>query len=105
MSDSTAILVFESAGALLVFGGGPQGPTGPAGSGSGSGDVVGPVSSVDNRIPRFNGTTGKLIQGSALTLDDSGNLTGVRSIVITNDEGQSVTLSVVRLNGRNTLTW
>lgn len=105
MSNSTAILVFESAGAFLVFGGGPQGPAGPAGTGSSSGDVVGPASSVDNTLARFNGTTGKLLQGGALVLDDAGNLTGVRSIVITNDDGQSVTLSVARLNGRNTLVW
>jgi len=42
---------------------------------------------------------------STAVLDINGNLTGVRSIVITNDEGQSVTLSVARLNGRNTLVW
>jgi hypothetical protein len=34
---------------------------------SGSGDVVGPSSSVANRIVTFNGTTGKLIQDSGLT--------------------------------------
>ncbi len=37
---------------------------------SGSGDVVGPSSSVDNEIPRFDSTTGKLIQGSGVTLSD-----------------------------------
>ena len=40
--------------------------------GGGSGDVVGPGSSTDNAITRFNGTTGKLIQNSTATLDDSG---------------------------------
>jgi hypothetical protein len=34
---------------------------------SGTGDVVGPSSSVANRIVTFNGTTGKLIQDSGLT--------------------------------------
>jgi Phage tail repeat like len=35
-----------------------------AGSGSGTGDVVGPASAVDDRIATFDGTTGKLIQDS-----------------------------------------
>lgn len=45
-----------------------------------TGDVIGPGSATDNRVARFNGTTGKLIQQSAVTLDDSGNLTGVGTI-------------------------
>ena len=40
--------------------------------GAGSGDVVGPGSSTDNAITRFDGTNGKLIQNSTATLDDSG---------------------------------
>jgi hypothetical protein len=40
--------------------------------GAGSGDVVGPGSSTDNAITRFNGATGLLIQNSTATLDDSG---------------------------------
>lgn len=42
---------------------------------TGSGDVVGPASAADNAITRFDGTTGKLIQNSGATIDDSGNLT------------------------------
>jgi hypothetical protein len=43
---------------------------------SGSGDVVGPASSTDNALVRFDGTTGKLIQDSAVTVDDTnGSLT------------------------------
>ena len=43
------------------------------GSGSaGSGDVVGPASSTDNAIVRFDSTTGKLIQNSTATLSDGG---------------------------------
>ncbi len=41
---------------------------------AGSGDVVGPGSATDNAITRFDSTTGKLIQNSLATLDDSGNL-------------------------------
>lgn len=40
--------------------------------GGGSGDVVGPGSSTDNAITRFDGVTGLLIQNSTATLDDSG---------------------------------
>lgn len=38
------------------------------------GDVVGPASSLDNALVRFDGTTGKLIQNSSVTLDDLGNM-------------------------------
>lgn len=48
--------------------------------GGGSGDVVGPASSTDNAIARFDGTTGKLIQNSAVTIDDAGNESGVNAI-------------------------
>lgn len=40
-------------------------------SGAGSGDVVGPASSTDNAIVRFDGTTGKLVQNSAVTISDT----------------------------------
>lgn len=53
-------------------------------SGGGSGDVVGPASSTDNALVRFDGTTGKLVQDSYVTLADTngamtfaqGSLTG-----------------------------
>jgi hypothetical protein len=44
------------------------------GSGGGSGDVVGPASSTDNAIVRYDLTTGKLIQNSSATLSDTGVL-------------------------------
>lgn len=62
-------------------------------SGSGSGDVVGPSSSTDNALARFDGTTGKLIQSSTVALSDTGAFTGVRSIQLT-DGSNTVTLSV-----------
>lgn len=39
-----------------------------------SGFVTGPSSSTDNAIARFNSTTGKVIQNSRATIDDTGNL-------------------------------
>jgi hypothetical protein len=47
----------------------------PAGGVGGVGDVVGPSSSTDNALARFDSTTGKLIQDSTVTLDDTGALT------------------------------
>lgn len=44
-----------------------------AGSG-GIGDVVGPASSTDNAIARWDSTTGKLLQNSAAFVDDNGNV-------------------------------
>ena len=37
----------------------------------GDGDVVGPGVAVDNTIPRYNGTTGKLIQASNVAISDA----------------------------------
>lgn len=42
---------------------------------TGAGDVVGPASSVDNTIPRFDSTTGKLLQTSTVSIDDTGSIT------------------------------
>lgn len=36
--------------------------------------TAGPASSTDNALVRFDGTTGKLVQNSGTTLDDSGNM-------------------------------
>lgn len=45
-----------------------------AGAGGGSGDVVGPGSATDNAIPRYDGTTGKIIQNSGVTITDANTL-------------------------------
>lgn len=45
----------------------------------GSGDVVGPASSTDNTVPRFDGTTGKLLQGSGVTVGDNDEISGYRA--------------------------
>ena len=47
---------------------------------SGVGDVVGPASSTDNAVARFDSTTGKLIQNSAVVIDDNGN-TSLNAVV------------------------
>jgi hypothetical protein len=63
-------------GTNLTFTGGTLNATA-----GGTGDVVGPASATDNAITRFDGTTGKLIQNSTVTLSDTGALSGVNSIV------------------------
>lgn len=40
---------------------------------SGTGDVVGPASATDNAVARYDATTGKLLQDSGVTIDDSNN--------------------------------
>jgi hypothetical protein len=51
--------------------------------GSGSGDVTGPGSSTDNAVARFDGTGGKTLQNSSVTIDDNGVITvgGTGSLV------------------------
>lgn len=48
---------------------------------SSGGDVVGPGSSTDNALVRFDGTTGKLIQNSNATLTDGGTLDVANAIL------------------------
>lgn len=56
---------------------------------AGVGDVVGPASSTDNAIARFDGTTGEILQNSTVTIGDdgatniAGNLTIGGTITVT----------------------
>ena len=43
-------------------------------TGEGSGDVAGPDGATDNAVVRYDLTTGKLIQNSLVTIDDSGSV-------------------------------
>ena len=45
------------------------------------GDVVGPASATDNAVARFDTTTGKLIQNSTTTIDDSGVLSTAKGLI------------------------
>ena len=55
------------------------------------GEVFGPSSSTDNAVARFDGTSGKLIQNSVTTIDDTGNASGILSQQFSN--GTAVTLA------------
>lgn len=48
--------------------------TNGAGFTTNTGDVVGPASATDNAVARFDSTTGKLLQNSSVTINDSGNI-------------------------------
>ena len=63
LTAGTGVTVLNDSGAITI-----------SATGSG-GDVVGPASSTDNAVVRFDGTTGKLIQNSTVTLSDTGVLT------------------------------
>lgn len=58
---------------------GCTGPTGP--TGGGVGDVQGPSSSVDNRIPLFDGTTGKLIKSSGCSINTVGGVSDILTVL------------------------
>jgi hypothetical protein len=68
-----------------------------------SGDVVGPASATDNAFARFDQTTGKLIQNSSATLDDTGAPTFVGSVVVsgTSSAGSDIKLYEDTDNGTN----
>lgn len=101
--------------AFLTVGSGLQivGTTLSATGGGGTGDVVGPASSTDNAIARFDLATGKLIQNSGVIIDDSNNITGVNSVRIANtgltifDTDASHVLSIIpgsNITANRTLT-
>jgi hypothetical protein len=59
------------------------------------GDVLGPASSTDNAVARFDGTTGKIIQNSVTTIDDTGNASGILSQQFSN--GSAVALAAGKM--------
>ena len=65
-----------------------------------SADVAGPGASTDNAVTRFDSTTGKLLQNSAVFIDDSGRLTigsGIQSTYDLSVTGLSALLGTVTL--------
>ena len=70
---------------------------GSGGGGGGSGDVTGPGSSTGNAVARFDGTGGKTLKNSGVTVDDSNNMTVAGDITV---EGSDVVIK----NGSNTAT-
>ncbi|MEM7131179.1 MAG: hypothetical protein AAF702_32990 [Chloroflexota bacterium] len=89
-------------------------PGSSGGGGGGSGDVSGPSSSADNAIVRFDGVTGKVVQGytsNAPTIADDGELIlasgsirplvdGLNSLKVQNASGSSNVLTIDTTNKR-----
>ena len=74
-----------------------------------TGGVVGPASATDNAIARYDGTTGKLIQNSVVTVSDTGGIAGATTITDINyidfNTGYTTTLAAGQMgwDGNNTL--
>jgi hypothetical protein len=63
--------------------------------------VAGAGAVTDNRLVRFDGTDGKTIQQSGITVDDSNNVTGVNDLTVTGDltvNGTTTTINTDNLN-------
>ena len=60
---------------------------------AGTGDVVGDASSTDNAITRFDGVTGKAIQNSVVTIDDTGNISTAGTV-----DGRDVSVDGTKLD-------
>ena len=95
-------------------------------SGAGTGDVSGPTSATDNAIARFDTTTGKLIQNSLVTITDTGDIEGTKSLALSGATSGALTIysaptttsysvtfpsaqgssgTYLRNNGTGTLSW
>lgn len=59
--------------------------------GGGGGNVTGPLTSTDNAVVRFDGTSGNIIQNSGVIIDDSNNITAPNGIAL----GADATLGTV----------
>lgn len=77
---------------------------GGGGGAGGSGDFVGPASSTDNAVVRFDGTTGKLGQNSVVTISDAGAVAGVTLLDVDNIRVDGNTISSTNANGNISLT-
>lgn len=62
--------------------------------------VLGPTSSVDNTIPRWDGTPGNILQGSGIVIDDSNNVIGLAALGI----NTGASLSITKLQVVDTIT-
>lgn len=68
--------------------------------------VNGPASSTDNAVTRYDGTTGKVVQNSAVTINDAGVVAGASisgaSNTLSNIANSALTNSAITINGNST---
>lgn len=67
------------------------------------GDVVGPASATANAIARYNGTTGKLIASSGVTISATNNIVGAKTLVfdsVYNNGTKSAGFTIAWSNGQ-----
>jgi hypothetical protein len=96
LTAGSGITVTNGAGSITIASSG----------GGGTGDVVGPASSTDNAVARFDGTTGKLVQNSSFVVNDSGEVTtgvwkGTEVTVPYGGTGVSTLTGIVKGNGQS----
>lgn len=73
---------------------------------SGTGDVVGPSSSTDNSIARFDSTTGKLIQNSAIQVSDVTTYSSKAYIQEKYDDGSTSNIAtIITPKGTGAFIW
>jgi hypothetical protein len=77
--------------------------------GGGTGDVTGPSSSTDNTVPRFDGSTGKIIQTSGVTINDANEITtgawkATEIAVAYGGTGASTLTGIIKGNGTSAFT-
>lgn len=75
---------------------------------SSSGDVSGPASSTDNALARFDGTTGKIIQNSGVSISDTNSISGALDVTmtgalsLTTPEGLNSTSAIASITNNDT---
>lgn len=73
---------------------------------AGTGDVVGPASATDNAVARFDLTTGKIIQNSAVLIaDTTGVISGTQGVTLSGTTSGTLALVATAISGTNTITF
>jgi hypothetical protein len=68
------------------------------------GDVVGPGTAVDNSVVRFDTTSGKLIQSSGVTISDTADIAGAKTIALSGSGSGALTVQAAAATSSHTLT-
>ena len=71
---------------------------------AGGGDVVGPSVATANGITRYDGTTGKLVKDSSVTVSDAAAVAGVKSLSMTDATTNTLTIQPAAATTSHTLT-